>query len=202
MKKSVLTLGPHLCHTHFFFIVAVLSLFFFSGCKDDNITPCGCENMVDWAPDTCSFSWSEYNSLIQVRDYLAYDSTIVTHAGDTVKFWGWVYFHGPQEPIYEPYALNPLREDWNVDVGRIFLVGNEDHHGHHGEYGATWLFWDDAFLQENPQFVQDFDSLLQKKWYVMAVMDSVRADYSFGPSCHKWGKKFTLIGVDTIQPSK
>ncbi len=147
------------------------------------------------------FSLSEYNSLKQVNDYFAYDSTIVTHASDTVNFWGWVYFHGPQEPIYEPYALNPLREDWNVDARRILLVGNEDHHYHHKEYGAAWLFWDDAFLQENPQFVQDFDSLLQKKWYVMAVMDSVRADI-FSPICNKWGRKFTMISVNTIQPSK
>lgn len=202
MKKTNLTQERHLCHIHFYLIAAALSLFFLSGCKDDNITPCGCEHILDWAPDTCSFSWSEYNSLKQVKDYFnQHDSTIVTHAGDTVKFWGWVYFHGPEEPIYEPYALNPLREDWNVEARRIMLVGNDDHHFHHNEYGAAWLWWDDAFLLENPQFVQDFDSLLQKKWYVTATMDSVRADLSFGPLCNKWSAKFSLISVDTIQRS-
>ncbi|MBR3413671.1 MAG: hypothetical protein IKG81_13405 [Bacteroidales bacterium] len=202
MKKTILTQERHLCHIHFYLIAAALSLFFLSGCKDDNITPCGCEHILDWAPDTCSFSLSEYNSLKQVKDYLyQHDSTIVSHAGDTVKFWGWVYFHGPEEPIYEPYALNPVREDWNVDAKRILLVGNEDHHFHHNEYGAAWLWWDEAFLLENPQFVQDFDSLLQKKWYVTAIMDSVRTDRSFGPLCNKWGFKFSLINVDTIQRS-
>ena len=86
MKKTILTQERHLCHIHFYLIAAALSLFFLSGCKDDNITPCGCEHILDWAPDTCSFSLSEYNSLKQVKDYLyQHDSTIVSHAGDTVQ---------------------------------------------------------------------------------------------------------------------
>ena len=202
MKKTAFTIDRPLRHIRYYLIAAVLPLFFLSGCKGEKITPCGCENIVDWAPDTCSFSWSEYNSLIQVRDYFyQHDSTIVTHAGDTVKFWGWVYFHGPEEPIWEPYVMNPIREDWNVDAKRIFLVGNKDHHLHHYEYGATWLWWDDDWLLRNPQFVQDFDSLLQKKWYVTATMDAVKIDDSFGPVCNKWGMKFSLIIVDTTQRS-
>ena len=182
-----------------FLAIATLMAMVLTGCKGEKITPCGCENIVDWAPDTCSFSWSEYNSLKQVIDYFRHhDSTIVTYAGDTVKFWGWVYFHGPGEPIYEPFTLNPVRENWNIDAKRILLVGNEDHHSHHAEKGEIWLIWDDVFIQENPQFVQDFDSLLQKKWYVTATMDSVRVDHSFGPVCNKWGTKFSLIALDTI----
>ena len=201
MKKIVYTMGQSLCHIYFYLIVAVLSGFILSGCKDDSITPCGCEHVVDWAPDTCSFSWTEYNSLRQVGDYLGrHDSTIVAHSGDTLRFWGWVYFPGPEEPIYEPYALDPLREDWNVDAKRILLVGNEDHHVHHNEYGSAWLWWDDDFLLENPQFVQDFDSLLQKKWYVTAIMNSVRLGYYFlGPRCNEYGYRFSLINVDTVQ---
>ena len=202
MRKIVYSIGYPLCHIHLYLVAAALSFLLLSGCKDDSITPCGCEDIVDWAPDTCSFSWSGYNSPKQVIDYFSqHDSTIVTHAGDTVKFWGWVYFHGPEEPIYEPYALNPLREDWNVGAKRILLVGNEDHHYHHLEYGAIWLMWDDEWLIENPHFVQNFDILLQKKWYVTAIMDSVKVDYSFGPLCNRWGTKFSLINVDTIQRS-
>ncbi len=202
MKKSYFTIKRLLHRFHFYFMAAVFSVLFLSGCKGEKITPCYCERIMDWAPDTCSFSWTNYNSPRQVMDYfLLHDSTIVFHDGDTVKFWGWVYFHGPNEPIYEPYALKPLREDWNADAKLMLLVGNEDHHLHKGKYGAIWLQWDDTFLQENPRFVQGFDGLLLKKWYVTATINKERRSLYIGPSCDKenqWGVKYSLITIDTI----
>ena len=181
-------------YSHIFLIAAVLSFFFLSGCKGEKITPCGCENIQHWAPDTSSFSWSEYNSLKQVIDYFSYhDSTIITHVGDTLKFWGWVYFNGPGEPVY--YPNEGFHEAWTPDTRYIHFVGNEDHHEHHGLNGHVVIHWTDTFLQNNPWFIQDFDSLLMKTWYVTAIL---RDGSEVVLPCHMYSPKYIMIGLDTL----
>lgn len=194
MKKTVFSIVQSLHQLHFYLIVAVLSLIFLSGCKDEKITPCGCENIVYWASDTCSFSWSEYNSLKQVTDYFNHhDSTIITHVRDTLKFWGWVYFHGPGEPIYYPSVH--LEEAWTPDAKLIHLVGNEDHHEHRGLNGNIVIEWTNSFLQENPWFTQNFDSLLMKKWYVTAILEE-KAEVVL--PCHWYDPKYIMVRLDTL----
>ena len=182
-------------HARSFLSFALLSVLLATGCqREDSINPVPCD--VDpWAPESCTFAWDKYNSLQEVHDYFYHhDSTIITHVGDTLKFWGWVYFHGPGEPVYWPYAMDPIREAWTADAGIIYLVGNEDHHEHHGLNGLAILRWDDIFLQENKWFVEEFDSLLQKKWYVTATLQE-EAEVFF--PCLMYSPKFIMTALDT-----
>ena len=181
-------------HTLTAMAIAILSLMVFSGCKKkDQITPICCP----WAPESYCISRTDYNSPVGLRDYFDdHDSTKLSHDGDTLKVWGWVYYHGPEEPIFEAdYSSSPLHENWTPEAGYIMLVPNEDHHGytHH-----ITIKWSKTYLQDHPEFVQDFDSYLQKKWYVTIKVECVDISYLSGNSCTKIGLDFHLINMDTI----
>ncbi len=177
--------------------VVVLSDILFLECKpvtkDD---PFVCNIEVDpWAPESSTFSWTEYNTLSEVHDYfVGHDSTIITHVGDTLKFWGWVYFHGPGEPVYWP-GTDPDHDLWTADTKFIHLVENEDHHDHHENNKHAIVDWSDAFLQENPWFAVEFDSLMQKKWYVTAVLEEQAEVLS---PCYSYNSKYVMVALDTL----
>lgn len=174
-------------------IIATLSLMAFSGCKKkDQITPICCP----WAPEIYSISRTDYNSPAELTNYFReYDSTRLSHDGDTLKVWGWVYYHGPEEPIFEAdYSSSPLREVWTPEAGYILLVSNEDHHGY-GQH--IRIDWNKSFLQDHPEFVQGFDSYLQKKWYVTIKVECVEQVTIWEP-CRTIGHKYHLINMDTI----
>ena len=183
-------------HLQIVLTAAVLSMLLLLGCKrEDSITPVPC-NVDPWAPESCTFSWGKYNSLVELGDYFGgHDSTIFTHAGDTLKFYGWVYYHGPGEPIFEPFEMNPLREGWNPDAKQIYLTGSEDHHRNGGVDGFVFLQWTDRFLEENPWFVEEFDSLLQKKWYITAALWYQFNGFS---PCYEYFPLFTMVALDTV----
>ena len=177
--------------------VVVLSGILFLACKpvtkDD---PFACNVEVDpWASESSTFSWTDYNSLSEVHDYfVGHDSTIIIHVGDTLKFWGWVYFHGPGEPVYWP-GPDPDHDLWTADTKFIHLVESEDHHDHHEGNKHAVVCWSDAFLQENPWFTVEFDSLLQKKWYVTAVLEEEAEVLS---PCYRYVPKYVMVALDTL----
>ena len=80
-------------------IIVAVSVITLTGCKkpiEEEINPM-CEY---WAPEDCTFSLDKYNSPAELCDYfMEHDSTIQAHVGDTLKIWGWVYYHGWYEAI-------------------------------------------------------------------------------------------------------
>ena len=177
--------------------VVILSGILFLECKpvttDD---PFACNREVDpWAPESSTFSWTDYNSIMEVKDYfVGHDSTIITHVGDTLKFCGWLYFHGPGEPVYWPGSA-PDHDLWTVDTKFIHLVESEDNHDHCENNKHIIVDWSDAFLQENPWFTVEFDSLLQKKWYVTAVLEEQAEVLS---PCYSYVPKYVMVALDTL----
>lgn len=184
-----------------FFAIATFLAIVLAGCKGEKITPCGCEDVVYWAPDTCSFSWSEYNSTVQVKNYFCHhDSTLATHNGDTLRLCGWVYFPCHDEPVLTPNRFSPLgylEHDYGPDVPIIHLVTHKDYPGYSRQSEILDVQWGSPFLNENPWFRQDFDSLLYRKWYVTAT---VYAGHLYFPNytCDKYTPTFTMIALDTI----
>lgn len=171
--------------------IAMSIVMFLTGCKRQEIEPV----CFHWAPEGCTISSTEYNSPLEIRNYFFnHDSTMLAHDGDTIKIWGWVYYHGSGEPVLWPFETDPLREAWSPEAGYIVLVGNEDHHG--------WLqsikvYWDNTdFLQTHPGFSQNFDSYLPKKWYVTARQ---KCTYNPVPTpCETIGANLYVIAIDTI----
>ena len=109
--------------------------------------------------------------------------------------WGWVYYHGPMEPLRCPVSDDDLREAWSFDVGFIILVGNENHHGWDE---SVWISWDCQSLERmHPGLAQNFDSLLQKKWYVTGIVNCF-PEYIFPGPCTSIGMKVQVIDIDTI----
>lgn len=196
MKKTILTLKRHQCHIHFYLIAAVLPLFFLSGCKGEKITPCGCEDVIYWASDTCSFSFSEYNSTKQVRDYFSlHDSTVVKHSGDTVKFWGWVYYPNHDEPFI-PEIPDQREPNYRPDAEKIVLATHKDYPGYSRQSELLDVNWRySSFTKENPWFNEEFDSLLNKKWYVTAIVVASRIYF---PGCYSYYPEFNMIALDTV----
>ena len=188
-----------------FIAIAVVAAMALTGCRrEDSISPYPYDCDGPWASDTCTFSMDKYNSLREVLDYfVGHDSTMMMHDGDTIKFYGWVYYHAPGEPIYSPVD-DSFREIYTEESKFIRIVGNEDHHFYSpdGYYGMIIVWWYNGdFIEENPWFVQEFDSLLQKKWYITATL---QASYSPGliPSpCSHWGLRYEIIALDTLPPN-
>ena len=188
-----------------FIVIAAVAAMTLTGCRrEDSISPYPYDCDGPWASDTCTFSMDKYNSLREVLDYfVGHDSTMIMHDGDTIKFYGWVYYHAPGEPVYSPVD-DSFREIYTVESKFIRIVGNEDHHFYSadGFYGMELVWWSDGgFIEENPWFVQEFDSLLQKKWYITATL---QASYSPGliPSpCSKWTLRYEMIALDTLPPN-
>ena len=174
-------------------IIVAVSVIILTGCKkpiEEEVNPM-CEY---WAPEDCTFSLDKYNSPAELCDYfMEHDSTRLSHNGDTVKIWGWVYYHGPEEPRLTPLDTATQLESWSADAYHIFLVKNENHHG----YDEIWgIHWTSTFMQDHPEFVQNFDSLLPKKWYVTARVYCF-PEYCPGP-CTQIGMHFYAIDIDTI----
>ena len=175
-----------------------------AGCEKTKRGPYDCyEEVQPWASDTCSFSWTGHNTIAQTIDYFGkHDYTIMTHSGDTVRFYGWVYFNGPEDDAFYRASLGPhgLTQKWEIGWNTIWLVGHEDHHiNPHPQYGSLEVYWDDDFIQNNPWFAQSFDSLLQKKWYVTAIMRAKKKEYLFPrPHCNDYYAGFKMIKLDTV----
>ena len=176
-------------------IIVAVSVIILTGCKkpiEEEVNPM-CEY---WAPEDCTFSLDKYNSPAELCDYfMEHDSTIQAHVGDTLKIWGWVYYHGSGEPIPIPYETDPLREAWSSEAKKIYLVGNEDHHGW---YEAIQLVWTDSFLHNNPDFMQSFDTYLAKKWYVSATLSY----WEMLIPCSMYSPIFNIVSIDTIPKDK
>ena len=171
--------------------IAMFIVMFLTGCKRQEIEPV----CFPWAPESCTISCTEYNSPSEFRKYFnEHDSTMMAHDGDTIKIWGWVYYHGSGEPIPWPYETNPLREAWSPQAGYILLVENEDHHGYEQAIPITWDT--SAFLQTHPEFSQNFDSYLQRKWYVTVRMECT--NLKIPTPCSKIGCYLRVITIDTI----
>lgn len=196
MKKTAFTIDRPLRHIRYYLIASFLPLFFLSGCKGEKIAPCGCEGVVPWASDTCSFSFSKYNSTKQVKDYFClHDSTIVKHSGDTLRFWGWVYYPSHDEPFI-PEIPNQREPNYRPDACRISLVTHKDYPGYSRQSEILDVDWrNSSFLKDNPWFSEEFDSLLNKKWYVTAT---VFAQYDGILNCYTYYPEFTMIALDTI----
>ena len=176
-------------------IIVAVSVITLTGCKkpiEEEVNPM-CEY---WAPEDCTFSVDKYNSATEWHEYFySHDSTRLFHNGDTLRMWGWVYYHGPREPLRCPVSDDDLREAWSFDVGFIILVGNENHHGWDE---AVWISWDCQSLERmHPGLTQNFDSLLQKKWYVTGIVNCFPEYICPGP-CTSIGMKVQVIDIDTI----
>lgn len=141
---------------------AAISAMAFAGCvkPQEQIIPT--ESCNPWAPEDCPFSRDGYNSPAVLHDYFDYhDSTRMAHNGDTIRFCGWVYYHGQNEPVVNPAEGDILREHYTLENGLVYLVENENHHGWDDAVAVHWTQY--SFLQEHPGFVEDFDRLLQKR---------------------------------------
>ncbi len=184
-------------------VTAIMSLFF-PGCNKPNVPDCSI-NCDYWAPEDCTFSKDKFNTPAELRDYFDnHDSTRLKHDGDTLKICGWVYYH--DHAAREPYMCpvdegNPPREKWTAENGFIFLVGNENHHGWNEAVRISWNYNNSSsFLQDYPEFVNNFDSLLQKKWYVSVQVQCFPEYITPGP-CSKIGMIYHVLEIDTL-PSK
>ncbi len=176
-------------------IITILTMIFY-GCKGQKIEPLPCN---PWAPTDCVISRTNYISIIELQDFFDniryHDSTKLSYDDCTIKLWGWVYYHGLNEPIFEPdYSSTPLQESWSPEAGYIVLVPNENHHGYDQ---SIRIEWDDSFLKDYPEFYRKFDSYLQKKWYVTIRMECVQNIIGWEP-CNQYGFRFHAVSIDTI----
>lgn len=185
------------------FTVTAMIAMALGGCEKTKRGPFDCYYEIHpWASDTCSFSWMGYNTIWQTLDYFAgHEYTLLSHYGDTVRFFGWSYINGGEDhTIYIGHRPDAFIQDWKPSWNQILLVGHEDHHfAPHPQYGACWVHWDDQFTQGNPWFVQTFDTLLEKKWYVTAIVRPVTPRIS--NPCLNYEPSFYMIKLDTIPDS-
>ncbi len=172
-------------------VIATVAAMTLTGCGETVIEPI----CYPWAPEGCTISRTDYNSPAEIFEYFhEHDSTRRMHDGDTLKIWGWVYYHGPEEPIFEAdFSSSPLREAWTPEAGYIKLVPNEDHHGYDQHVEIKWS--NTTFLQDHPEFAQNFDSYLMKKWYVTVKTECC---WTIPKPCGSVGIDFYLIDMDTI----
>ena len=166
----------------------------------------GCDNKecdTCYAASGATVSWTDYNSVSDLHEFFnGHDSTLMQHVGDTIRFCGWVYY--PDIESGEPtYAV--MIPDWTVEVGTMFLVDNEDHH-FHGNYGSAYVTWprkgqymtheDSVWYENHVSFVEQFEELLPKKWYVTARIEYVH-DLGLG-CCGNYAPRYRINELDTI----
>lgn len=182
------------------------------GCKKDNkcklpygsdgaALPDECFDCQCFAPSDAKLSWTDYNSVSEMHaSFNNHDSTLMQHAGDTIRLCGWVYYPGDHEPLYA--VMIP---DWSVEAGTMFLVDNEDHH-FHGNYGFAIIKWpkinsymtpaDSLWYNEHADFVEHFSDYLLKKWYVTARIEYTNS-LLYG-CCSNFEPRYKLVAIDTI----
>lgn len=185
----------------YLFIATAVVAMALAGCEKTKRSPYDCYEEVDvqpWAPDSCSFSWTDYNSTMQVLNYFSgHDYTILSHDGDTLMLWGWIYFHGPGEPILDPFVYDSIegsQEAWSPEALFINMVPNENHHGWSQ---SVRIDWDRPFIQSHPDFRENFDDYLQKKWFIKVRLQAEQN--IIASPCLSYGFSLHLVDIDSIQ---
>lgn len=190
MKKNILTAK---------LMAAVVLCIVFVGCNkaktSDYCNGCNDMDCEEYAPAGVSVSWTDYNTPSELTNYFAcHRATLTEHLNDTIKLAGWVYFCDHE-------SGNPDFGEWDINRGWLLLVDDRDNPDYHHH---AWVKWtkdfeyfspeDSIWLAAHPNFRDHFNEYLQKKWYVVAVVNE-KILYS---GCCDHNPQYKIVDIDTI----